>query len=75
VSRIDIFGKRIEIYKAKMLLFVAIASGSWVYTVKLSESYLAILLLGVFVVSTVGIFINVSKLTNIDEILKGLEDD
>ena len=63
MSKIDIFGKRIEIYKAKMLLFVAIASGSWVYTVKLSESYLAILLLGVFVVSAVGIFINISNPT------------
>jgi len=75
MSKIDIFGKRIEIYKAKMLLFVAISSGSWVYTIKFRESYLAILLLVVFVVSASGIFINISKLTNIDEVLKGLEDD
>ena len=75
MQKVDILGKRLEIYKAKMLLFVAIASGSWVYTIKLGENYLAILLLLVFIVSTIGIFINISKLTNINEILKGLEDD
>jgi hypothetical protein len=30
MNKIEAIGKRIEIYKAKMLLFVAIAGGSWV---------------------------------------------
>jgi hypothetical protein len=58
-----------------MLLFVAIAGGSWVYAFKFSENFFAILLLVVFIVSAVGIFTNISKLSNLDKELKGLEND
>jgi hypothetical protein len=75
MNKVEILGKRIEIYKAKMLLFVAIAGGSWVYALKLSENFFAILLLLVFIVSAIGIFTNISKLSNLDKELKGLDND
>ena len=75
MKKIDVIGKKIEIYKIKLLLFMAIAGGSWVYALKFSERFFTILLLAVFIVSAVGIFNNVFKLSHLDKKLERIEND
>jgi hypothetical protein len=75
MKRSDIIGKKIEIYKAKMLLFVAIAGGSWIYAFKFSETFFTISLLAVFIISAIGIFNNVFKLSDLDRKLERIEND
>ena len=70
MKRSDIIGKKIEIYKVKLLLFIAVASGSWVYAFKFDDPYFAILLWFVFLISIIGIFINMSKLSDIEKVLE-----
>ena len=71
---IDVIGKKIEIYKVKLILFMAVAGGSWVYALKFSEKFFAILLLGVFIISAIGIFNNVFKLSKMDKKLERIEN-
>ena len=61
-KEIDIIGKEIEIYKIKLLLFMAIASGSWVYALKFNTLLFIILLFGVFFMSCYGVMINILRL-------------
>ena len=72
---IDIIGKEIEIYKVKLLLFMAIASGSWVYIVKFDNITFIVLLIFTFIVSSFGIYFNVLKLSDLQIELKRLKHD
>jgi len=72
---IEIIGKEIEIYKVKLLLFMTIAGGSWVYALKLLPiPYKAVLVL-IFALSSFGVFLNVSKLGHLQKELKRLKND
>ncbi len=74
MQRIDIIGKEIEIYKTKLLLFTSIAGGSWIYAFKLDEiSYLFILWF-VFLISIMGIFLNLSKLSDLQKELQRIKN-
>jgi len=73
-KEIDIIGKEIEIYKIKLLLFMAIASGSWVYALKFSTLLFIILLFGVFFMSCYGVMINILRLGDLQTELKGLKN-
>lgn len=70
----EIIGKEIEIYKAKMFLFIAISGGSWVYVFKLDKIVLISLLLFGFIISSYGIFSNLLKLSDLQKELKGLKN-
>jgi hypothetical protein len=74
VNMVDVIGKEIEIYKAKMLLFTAISGGSWVYAFKLDGVIFTIALLLAFFISSYGIFSNVLKLSDLLNELKGLKN-
>ena len=71
---IDIIGKEIEIYKTKLLLFMAIAGGSWVYAMKFEGTFFIFALFLGFVVSSYGIFLNILKLSDLEKELKGLKN-
>ena len=74
MQRIDIISKEIEIYKTKLLLFTSIAGGSWIYAFKLDEiSYLFILWF-VFLISIMGIFLNLSKLSDLQKELQRIKN-
>ncbi len=75
MKKIDIIGKEIEIYKVKLLIFMAVAGGSWVYIFKLDVMMLRIGLLFVFFVVSYAIFTNIMKLVDLHMQLKGLKDD
>ncbi len=70
---VEVIGKEIEIFKTKMLLFIAISSGSWVYVFKLDKLVLISLLLFTFVISSYGIFSNLLKLGDLQKELRGLK--
>ncbi len=72
---IEIIGKEIEIYKVKLLLFMTIAGGSWVYALKLFSISYGVVLVLIFAVSSFGVFLNVSKLGHIQKELKRLRND
>ncbi len=70
---IDVIGKEVETYKAKLFLFVAISSGSWVYAFKFDELIFKVLLFTVFVFASFGIFANIAKISESQEELKGVK--
>jgi len=65
MKELEIIGKKIEIYKVKLLLFMAIAGGSWVYALKLSEMVFVVLLFGVFIVAYYGVSLNMMGLSDL----------
>ena len=75
MKRLEIIGKEIEIYKIKLFLFMAIASGSWVYIFKLEEVVLKVILILVFFIASYAIFSNILKLIDLHFTLKGLKND
>jgi len=70
---IEAIGKEIETYKVKLFLFVTVSSGSWVYAFKFDEVVFKIILFSVFVLSSFGIFTNITKLSKSQEELKGVK--
>ena len=75
MKRLEIIGKEIEIYKIKLFLFMAIASGSWVYIFKLEEVVLKAILILLFFIASYAIFSNILKLIDLHLTLKGLKND
>ena len=75
MKKIDIIGKEIEIYKVKLLLFTSIAGGSWIYALKFDSiiSYVTVLWF-VFLISIIGIFLNVSNLSDLQKELKEIKN-
>ncbi len=74
MKELKIIGKKIEIYKIKLLLFTAIAGGSWVYALKISETIFIVLLFGVFVVACYGVSLNVMRLSDLQFELEGISN-
>lgn len=74
MRELEIIGKEVEIYKIKLLLFMAMASGSWVYIFKLEEVALKVILILVFFVVSYAIFSNILKLIDLHIELKGLKN-
>jgi hypothetical protein len=75
VKEIDFIGKEIEIIKTKLLLFMAISGGSWVYIFKVDAIFLKFILLIVFFISSYGVFSNTLKLSDLHILLKGFRND
>ncbi len=74
VKKLEIIGKEIEIYKIKLFLFMAIAGGSWVYTLKFTSVAYKIMLIAAFAVASFGTFLNMSKLSNLQKDLERLKN-
>ena len=74
MKELEVIGKKIKIYKIKLLLFMAIAGGSWVYALKLSEMIFIVLLFGVFLVSCYGVSLNTMRLSDLQFELEGINN-
>ena len=73
MKRIEIMKIKVEIVKSKLLTFLAISGGSWVYAFKIDDFlFKAILFVG-FAVASYGIFVNILKLGDLYNELKGLK--
>ncbi len=73
MKELEVIGKEIEIYKVKLLLFMAIASGSWVYIFKLDGIIFEVVLVIVFFIASFGVFSNILKVGTLQEELKGIK--
>jgi len=73
-DKIDIIAKQAEIVYKKIFIFSAIASGSWIYGIKMN-SYLGFIVWIVFVLCTIGLVANLTKqgtlYTELEEIKNG----
>jgi len=75
MKELDIIGREIEIYKIKLLLFMAIAGGSWIYILKFDKIIFVAVLTFTFVVASFGIYFNILRLSDLQKELKGIKND
>jgi len=75
-DKIDLLVKRAELVYKKLFIFLAIAGGSWVYGLRDAENtILRVLVLVVFFLTAVAIVLNLLKFGEIQNKLKGFDDD
>ncbi len=58
---------KIDLIYKKLIIFTAVAGGSWIYGTKLSSSFVSIFLFGFFSFVAIGIIINILKLNSIEK--------
>ena len=73
MKKIDIIKVEVEIVKSKLLVFLAIAGGSWVYALKVDIVLFSMVLVICFSVAGYGVIINMLKFTYLHDELKGLK--
>jgi len=62
-DKIDIIGKSVEIIKIKLLIFISIAGGAWVYALKDGNLFfLKVILWLTFATCVLGMFTNMYRL-------------
>jgi len=59
----------------KLLLFMAIASGSWIYILKFDEVPFVLALIFTFIVASFGVYFNILRLSDSQKELKGIKND
>lgn len=75
-EKIDLLTKRAELIYKKLLIFLAIAGGSWVYGLKSDQSIvLSLLVYAIFILSSVGIVLNLLKYGIIQKDLEEMSHD
>jgi hypothetical protein len=73
MKEIDIIKVEVEIVKSKLLTFLALSSGSWVYALKIDDALFKKVLFVCFAIASYGVFIGVLKLSDLHNELKGLK--
>jgi len=73
MNKIDIIKVEVDIVKSKLLVFLAVSGGSWVYAIRTNEVLFKIFLFICFVVTSYGVFANILKLSDLDKELKELK--
>lgn len=70
-EKIDIVAKKLDIIKSKLLGFMAISGGSWVYAIKGND--IVILSFGVWFVFVLGAYGTIVNFLKMGELYKDLE--
>ena len=73
MSKVEVIRVEVEIVKSKLFTFLAVASGSWVYALKIDDSLFKKVLFICFAIASYGVFIGVLKLSDLHNELKGLK--
>ncbi len=74
-NSIDIIGKKADIANKKLIAFLAIAGGTWLYGITPDKSSLLTLLSSIaFFIAVIGVSTNIIKLSELQHKLKGLND-
>ncbi len=60
--------------KIKLLLFTSISGGSWIYALKFLNISYVIVLWFVFLISIIGMFLNMSKLSDLQKELREIKN-
>ncbi len=74
MNKLEIIKVDVEIVKSKLFTFLAVASGSWLYAYKSGE-LLSLILWVSFTINAFGVFINLTKLSKLQNDLKELSHD
>lgn len=75
-SKIEIIDKQANIINKKLIAYLAIAGGSWLYGILPNKNELIVILSSIaFLYSIVGIFTNILNLTKLQHLLKRLNDE
>ncbi len=72
-KEIEIIKVEVEIIKSKLLSFLTIAGGSWVYGFKFGDATFTKVLYISFAIASYGVFSNILKLSDLHNSLKGLK--
>ena len=71
-DKADIVSKQSEIINKKVFVYLAIAGGSWVYGVK-GTTLIGIFAFVLFMIVSMGVFINLKKLSKLENELEDLK--
>ena len=72
---IEIISKKADIANKKLIAFLAIAGGAWLYGITPDKTSLITVLSSMaFFIAVVGLFTNIIKLSELQNKLKGLSD-
>ena len=75
-DKIDLIDKKANIVNKKLIAFLAIAGGTWLYGINHDKNlYVTIAASLGFFISLVGIAVNILKLSELQNRLKGLDDE
>lgn len=74
-DKIDIIDKKAGIANKKLIAFLAIAGGTWLYGINDKNMYVTIVGSIGFFMALVGIAINILKLSELQNKLKGLDNE
>ncbi len=72
MNKVEVIKVEVEIIKSKLFTFLAIASGSWVYAFKIDDEIFSKVLYISFAIASYGVFVNILKLSDLHNDLKGL---
>ena len=70
----ELLGKEVEIIKSKLLSFLAICGGSWVYGMKDENFFIYLFATILFILSAYGVFANIIKLGQREKFIKDLKE-
>ncbi len=71
----DLISKEIEIIKAKMLCFLAVAGGSWIYSFKDISHIINILAIMLFMITSFGVISSMIKLSTLEQYIKTKKEE
>ncbi len=63
MKELEVIKANVEVVKIKLLIFLAVASGSWVYAYK-RQSIFSLVLWVAFAINAYGVFTNLGELQN-----------
>ncbi len=72
-DKADIIAKQSEVVNKKVFVYLAIAGGSWVYGTK-EIGFIGFFAFVLFVIVSLGVFINLKKLNKLEQELEELKN-
>ena len=73
-DKADIITKQSDVVNKKLLVYLTIAGGSWIYGTK-ESSFIGLFAFVFFMIVSVGVFVNLLKLTEIENEIEELKKD
>lgn len=72
-DKVDIIAKQAEIINKKIFVYLAIAGGSWIYGTK-ENGFIGLFAFVLFMIVSIGVFVNLLKLNKIENEIEELKN-